>query len=401
MKTGCKSKTLDQLCLVEIGKTPSRARPTYWDRKRVSGNIWLSIADLTSSTNGHIKDSREYISPEGARLCRIVKAGTLLVSFKLTLGRVAFAGTDLYTNEAIAALSVRNSKELDKHFLRYYLQSFDWEAASRGDHKVKGRTLNKAKLKAIKIPIPSLPEQKRIVSILDKALENIAKAKANTEKGIENARELFDSELSAVFSGNGKGWQTSPLGRHVHFIDYRGRTPVKTETGLRLITAKNVRMGFIRSTPAEFVDPATYDSWMTRGIPRFGDVLFTTEAPLANVAQLDTEERVVFAQRIIIMQADPSKLDSTFLKYALMSRPIQRRIHEQGTGATAKGIKASLLKKITISFPTSLREQRAFVTRFDRLQTQVDQLVQQFETKFAAIEELKRSMLHAALIGGL
>lgn len=75
----------------------------------------------------------------------------------------------------------------------------------------------------------------------------------------------------------------------------------------------------------EFVASESYDAWMTRGIPRFGDVLFTTEAPLANVAQLDTNDKVVFAQRIIIMQPDASKLDSTFLKYLLLSQPVQQR----------------------------------------------------------------------------
>jgi type I restriction enzyme S subunit len=93
---------------------------------------------------------------------------------------------------------------------------------------------------------------------------------------------------------------------------------------MRLITAKNVKMGHLQATPREFVAPGSYDRWMTRGIPRRGDVLFTTEAPLANVAQLDTDEKVVFAQRIIIMQPDAAVLDSTFLKYLLLSQPVQK-----------------------------------------------------------------------------
>jgi len=136
------------------------------------------------------------------------------------------------------------------------------------------------------------------------------------------------------------------------------KTPQKTESGLRLITAKNVKMGYVQVEPREFVAPDSYDGWMTRGIPKFGDVLFTTEAPLANVAQLDTDEKVVFAQRIIIMQPDASRLDSTFLKYLLLSQPVQQRIIAKGTGATVQGIKASLLKLIEISFPKSISEQQ-------------------------------------------
>jgi type I restriction enzyme S subunit len=99
-----------------------------------------------------------------------------------------------------------------------------------------------------------------------------------------------------------KDWQSNYLGDICRFIDYRGKTPTKTASGLRLITAKNVKMGFLQETPMEFVSAKSYNGWMTRGIPKIGDVLFTTEAPLANVAQLDTDEKVVFAQRIIVLQ---------------------------------------------------------------------------------------------------
>src|SRR6266516_2382951 len=108
-------------------------------------------------------------------------------------------------------------------------------------------------------------------------------------------------------------WQKKTLGDVCRFIDYRGKTPQKTASGLRLITAKNVKMGYLQETPMEFVAPESYEIWMTRGIPKMGDVLFTTEAPLANVAQLDTEEKVVFAQRIIVLQPSANNLDCTLL----------------------------------------------------------------------------------------
>jgi type I restriction enzyme, S subunit len=155
-----------------------------------------------------------------------------------------------------------------------------------------------------------------------------------------------------------KGWQTKQLGELCRFIDYRGKTPEKTASGLRLITAKNVKMGYLQENPMEFVAPESYDSWMTRGIPKMGDVLFTTEAPLANVAQLDTEEKVVFAQRIIVLQPAANNLDRTFLKYLLLSDVAQDRILDHGTGATVQGIKASLLKAIPIEFPPLAEQQR-------------------------------------------
>src|SRR5258705_3172099 len=160
------------------------------------------------------------------------------------------------------------------------------------------------------------------------------------------------------------GWEECNLEDYIKLIDYRGRTPVKTETGVRLITAKNVKLGYLQLEPQEFIDPANYESWMTRGIPNYGDIIFTTEAPLANVAQIDTKEKLAFAQRIIVMQPRKDKIDQTFLKYLLLSETTRKKILEKGTGATVTGIKSSLLKKISISIP-SISEQKRIVVIID------------------------------------
>jgi type I restriction enzyme S subunit len=168
---------------------------------------------------------------------------------------------------------------------------------------------------------------------------------------------------------------------------------------VRTLVAKNVKMGYLQETPMEFIASASYKGWMTRGIPQKGDVLFTTEAPLANVAQLDTEEKVAFAQRIIIMQPNVAKLDSTFLKYLLLSRPVQQRIRTKGTGATVQGIKASLLKTIEISFPKSLTEQQQIVAKLDVLSEETQRLESLYQRKLAALDALKKSLLHQAFSG--
>ena len=257
------------------------------------------------------------------------------------------------------------------------------------------------RLKEVPVPVAPLPEQHRIVAILDEAFDGIATAKANAEKNLQNARALFESHLQSVFTERGEGWVETTIGQCIKFIDYRGKTPEKTNRGLRLITAKNVKMGYVQESPMEFVAPESYDGWMTRGIPRLGDVLFTTEAPLANVAQLDTDEKVVFAQRIIIMQPDAAKLDSTFLKYLLLSQPVQQRIRIKGTGATVQGIKASLLKTIEISFPSELLPQREIVAKLDALREKSQRLESLYQQKLTALDDLKKSLLHQAFSGAL
>lgn len=286
----------------------------------------------------------------------------------------------------------------------YYLlsqEAFREKGELRMGGAVGHKRVAKEFVESFPIPLPPISEQERIVRLLDEGFAGIATAKANAEKNFQNAHALFESDLQNLLTMRGKDWLRAPIGDVIRFIDYRGKTPVKTATGIRLITAKNVKMGYLSPTPTEFIAATNYKTWMTRGIPKKGDILFTTEAPLANVAQLDTDEKVAFAQRIIIMQPDTSRLDSSFLKYLLLSRPVQDRIRAKGTGATVQGIKASLLKLIEISFPASRTKQKELVARLDALARETRRLEDVYQRKCAALEQLKAAVLHRAFAGGL
>jgi type I restriction enzyme S subunit len=320
----------------------------------------------------------------------------------IIVGRKGSAGEINLTEEKFWPLDVTyfvkyDEKKHDLRFLYYLLTKLDLPKLAKG---VKPG-INRNEVYSIVVKAPSLSEQQRIVGILDEAFEAIATAKANAEKNLQNARDIFESHLQSVFTQRGDGWVDSTIGEAIRFIDYRGKTPVKTASGIRLITAKNVKMGYLQEAPTEFIAPASYQGWMTRGIPQKGDVLFTTEAPLANVAQLDTDEKVAFAQRIIIMQPEKSKLDSTFLKYLLLSGPIQQRIRSNGTGATVQGIKASLLRLIEVSFPKTLTEQKHIVEKLDALREETERLAVVYEQKLEALAALKKSLLHRAFTAQL
>jgi type I restriction enzyme S subunit len=138
-------------------------------------------------------------------------------------------------------------------------------------------------------------------------------------------------------------------------IDYRGKTPRKTESGIPLITAKVVKGGRIE-TPDEFIAVEDYDAWMRRGIPKAGDVLITTEAPLGEVAQLG-DERVALAQRLIALRGRPEVLDNGFLKFLMQSSNVQNQLRERSSGTTVLGIKQSELRKVLLTLPP-LHEQR-------------------------------------------
>ncbi|MEZ6255675.1 MAG: restriction endonuclease subunit S [Patescibacteria group bacterium] len=133
--------TLGEICTIEIGKTPSRGNKKYWDNEKKTNNIWLSIADLKNTNDNFVYDSKEYISDSGAKLCKKTPKGTLLMSFKLTLGRLAFAGSDLYTNEAIASIYIKDTTTIFDKYLFYYLSNINWDKLTEGDTKVKGKNI--------------------------------------------------------------------------------------------------------------------------------------------------------------------------------------------------------------------------------------------------------------------
>ncbi|MEM6552946.1 MAG: restriction endonuclease subunit S [Planctomycetota bacterium] len=171
-------------------------------------------------------------------------------------------------------------------------------------------------------------------------------------------------------------------------IDYRGKTPRKTQSGIPLITAKIVKGGRIEE-PTEFIDPAEYDDWMRRGLPEAGDVLLTTEAPLGEVAQLHTH-RVALAQRLILLRGHPKKLDNSYLKYLLISDPMQSQLRGRASGTTVVGIKQRELRKVELPLPP-LPEQRAIAGVLGALADKIEQNRRTAEK----LEELARATFRA------
>lgn len=396
MKAGWDFRPLHELSAINYGYTKSASPDPV-------GPKFLRITD--------IQDDR--VNWDDVPYCTIEKTNE--EKYRLQTGDIVFARTGATTGKSflveeppdavfasyLIRLRLLNGRLLPKFLALFFQSEAYWKSIQEGATGSAQGGFNATKLGNLEIPIPPLAEQRRIVGILDKAFAAIATAKANTEKNLENARALFESELHSIFSRCGDSWISAKIGDCIGFIDYRGRTPKKTEAGLRLITAKNVKMGYLQRTPEEFVSPSSYKTWMTRGIPRCGDVLFTTEAPLASVAQLDTSEKVVFAQRIIIMQPDRARLDPTFLKYLLLSPPVQQRIRAKGTGATVQGIKARLLKEIPISFPSSLTEQANVVTRLNDLKHRASRVESACSQKLLLLDELKTSLLREAFTGSI
>lgn len=170
--------TLEELCNIQIGRTPSRSNPELWGE----GEPWLSIADMKQGRL--IRTTKEQITEAGAAAGRRIPIGTVLLSFKLSIGKVAISGVPLFTNEAIAALPIKNPKVITAPFLAEALRTLN--LAGGANQAAKGATLNKEKLKRVQIPLPSPEEQ---ASIVEK-FEMVANLRGTHERGIDFVDEL-------------------------------------------------------------------------------------------------------------------------------------------------------------------------------------------------------------------
>ena len=363
---------LGEVCSIEIGGTPSRQIPDYWDTEHVTQNVWVSIKDMNRR---FILDTAEQISDAGVKHsnAKLQPKGTVLLSFKLTIGRVSVAGSSLYTNEAIAGLNP--TRDLESTYLYHGLQS--WNLLQDVDQAVKGATLNKEKLKRIILFFPRLTcEQNKIAEILSTVDQAIEQTEALVAKQQRIKTGLMQDLLTRGIDEDGNlrseethEFKDSPLGRIPaeweverieqkldRIIDYRGRTPTKVEAGIPLLTTKNVRDGYIDEEPREFIAESAFNSWMTRGIPKPGDVLFTTEAPMGNVA-LVPEYRIALAQRLLTLCPKPDELLQDYLFWLLQWRRSTERLELLTSGSTVVGVKQSVFRKVEFRFP-GLEEQR-------------------------------------------
>jgi type I restriction enzyme S subunit len=190
-------------------------------------------------------------------------------------------------------------------------------------------------------------------------------------------------------------WEVSKLLNSLDYVDYRGKTPKKADKGIFLVTAKNIKEGYIDYTSSqEFIDESDFDSVMSRGRVKIGDVLITTEAPLGNVAQVD-RENVALAQRVIKYRPkDTLKVTANYLKWYFLSFPFQKELLLESTGSTVKGIKGSRLHKLPLIIP-SLPEQKAIAACLGSWDKAIDTLSQ----LIAQREQRKKGLMQQLLTG--
>lgn len=191
-------------------------------------------------------------------------------------------------------------------------------------------------------------------------------------------------------------WNIEPIESVLDaIIDYRGKSPPKSEKGVPLITAKNIRKGYIAEEPREYIFDDQYDSWMVRGIPKANDVFITTEAPLGNVA-LVPKYKFAIGQRVLALCPNKDYLLSEYLLQMMQGQDFRDELDLQSTGSTVAGIKQSTFRKITISLPPLLEQQK-----IASILSSVDDVIKKTTAQINKLKDLKTGMMQELLTKGI
>lgn len=305
-------------------------------------------------------------------------------------------------------------------FLMYYLRMLATQnvfVAMATGIRERSCDLRWNKIADLLFPIPTITEQKQIADYLDNKCSKIDAIIARQEEIIEKLKEYKLSIITeavtvgldpnAKTKNSGVEWigdiseesSIVPLTKQLEsIIDYRGKTPEKVDSGVFLVTARNIKNGKIDySLSSEYVREDDYEEIMHRGIPQIGDVLFTTEAPLGQVANIDRTD-IALAQRVIKFHPKEHVVDPYYLKYWLMNSRFQNFLQSLSTGSTAKGIKASKLYMLPLVLK-KMDDQKYIVEYLDKKCASIDRLIEAKELIVDKLKTYKKSLIYEVITG--
>ena len=332
----------------------------------------------------------------------ICEAGATIIGRKGNINTPVYSETRFWNVDTAFGLVAKSS--LDCKFLYYFCLSFDFGALNRG---TTIPSLVKSELLEISMPLPPLPEQQRIVAILDEAFDGIATAKANAEKNLQNARALFESHLQAVFTERGEGWVEAPL---FELCDIKHGYAFEGE--------------FFRSagdyvllTPGNFYEKGGYrdrgekQKYYIGEIPRDyvlkkGDLLVAmTEQSaglLGSPILVPESDKFLHNQRLgLVIKKPRVSWTNEFFFHVFNTQAVRKEIHRTASGVKVRHTSPTKIGQVVVAFPGSTTEQGRIVAMLDSLATETQRLESLYLEKLAALDELKQSLLHQAFSGQL
>lgn len=379
MKSGWTAKNLGDVCRVIGGGTPSKGISEYY-----SGEIpWATVRDLRSDviTETECKITKAAVKSSATN---IIPVGNVVIATRVGLGKVCLLGQDTAINQDLRGIVPINPKVLSVRFLFWWLKSISDSIIAEGT----GATVQGVKLpfvKSLQLPLPPLPEQQRIVSILDEAFEGIATAKANAEKNLQNARALFESYLQLLFTKRDSEWVEKTLENCCEQIFAGGDVP---------------KDRFSQERTPKYNVPIFSNGARDDGLYGFTDVPRVTK-PCITVSARGTlgfsairTEPFLPVVRLIVLIPDEKLIDLSFLYYAVVGMDFGN------TGTSIPQLTVPNFKDCKINLPP-LPVQKTIVDKLDSLRKETQRLESIYQCKLEALEELKMSLLNQAFSGEL
>jgi type I restriction enzyme S subunit len=373
-----------------------------------SGPLFLSVHSLNYGDYVdyrdafHISHERYDESPE----IMLREGDVLICKDGAGIGKLGIVG-ELPSKATInsSLLLIRSSGEILPKFLYRYLSSPYFQRIVNS--RLNGATtphLYQRDITEFPVILPPLPEQQRIVGILDEAFDGIATAKVNAEKNLQNARALFESHLQTVFSQRGATWVESrkPLADLCELIvDCEHKTAPTQEEGIPSIRTPNIGKGKLLLEGVYRVSENTYKEWTRRAVPRAGDLILAREAPAGNVAVIPDNLPLCLGQRTVLIRPRKEVFDSQFLAMLLLQPQMQRKLLAHSRGATVQHVNMKDIRALNVGTIPALTEQQSIVSLINHVSTENEKLISIYRRKLAVLDELKRSLLHRAFTGEL
>jgi type I restriction enzyme S subunit len=396
---GWEIKKLGAVSQIINGGTPKSKIKEYWD-----GNInWITPADLGKLNSVLVNETPRKITDLGLQKssAKLFPENSVILSTRAPIGHLAINTAPMATNQGCRGI-VPN-ENLDPWFLYYFLKANVPLLNELGS----GATfleLSTRNLSSVRIPLPPLSEQQRIVSILDQAFAAIDKAKANAGQNLINAKELFESYLQGVFEKKGDGWEVKTLSDVVHQnckLSYGIVQPGKDfENGLPVVRPTDLTTRYISKEGLKLIDPKLAEGYSRTKL--IGDELLLCVRGSTGVLSIATSELkgTNVTRGIVPIRFNTELIDQGFGYYLLISNYVQHQIKEKTYGAALMQINIGDLRKIETPYP-QIEEQQVIVRQLDALQAETQKLEAVYQKKLYDLEELKKSILQKAFAGEL
>lgn len=376
---------LSELFTLQMGKTPSRDNSSYWKK---SENNWISIADLTNSGK-YISNTKETLSDSAVAESGIKKipANTVIMSFKLSLGKVAITEKEMYSNEAIMAFIDKGVEKISPEYLYYLLRAKDW---SKGTNKaVMGATLNKATLSTIKIQLHEYDNQLEIVNMLNRVSSSIDFRKQQLTKLDELIKARFVEMFGDPIS-NTKRWDVIELGS-LTGIGSSKRIFEKeyVSEGIPFYRTKEIvelSKGNPISTELYITEKRFLEIKEQYGVPQKGDLLISAVGTIGVIWIVDEKNDFYFKDGNLIRVDSSDRFNSTYMKTLLESLIAEyKKQMSSGTAYSALTI-SGLMKMKIYDVPLSLQNQFAdFVAEVDKSKVEVQKALDQTQLLFDSL----------------